>query len=155
MTTTPDTTTPTELRPIEAALDRLARAERSAAPAGLEDRIARASLTRLHGSAGPISIVPHLAARWMPLAAAAGIVLCGGLAMLVASRMNTPQPQNRTAPTVLAASLEEDVEFWLSLRTPDEFQSVADRIDLLTVDTDTMAPPEPGELFDLLDTDAM
>lgn len=155
MTTTPDNTTPPELRPIEAALDRLARAERSAAPGSLEDRVFHASRARLHDSTGPIPIAPHLAARWMPLAAAAAVVLCGGIAMLVASRMSGPQPQNRTTPTVMAASLEEDVELWLSLRTPDEFQNVADRIDLLTVDTDTMAPPEPGELFDLLDTDAM
>ena len=158
MTTPHDHATPPELRPIEDALEGLARSERAAAPGSFEDRIYHASRASLHAGAAPIPIAAHLSGRWARLAVAAAVVLCGGIAVLVASRMAGPQTPggiSPTAPTIMAASLEEDVELWLSLRTPDEFQSVADRIDLLTVETDTLAPAQPDDLSGLLDTDAM
>jgi hypothetical protein len=146
--------TPEDIRGIEAALERLAQADRESAPAELEQRVFHASRDQL-GVDASIAVIRPTRARWAALAVAAGLAVCGGVILMVASRPHTQISPVTGGGTVVAASLEEDVELWLSLRTPDEFQNVADRIDLLSVDTDTVRPTDPGDLIDLLDTDAM
>lgn len=147
---------PPELRQIEAALEKLAESERATAPASLEESLFAASRHRLHAGAEAIPIMRRMAPRrWSQLAIAAGVLIVAGLAALFAQKgSGTPQPVAGT-PVVVATSLEEDVDLWLSLRTPDEFQNVADRIDLLSVDTESLHRSDPGELMELFDTDAM
>jgi ferric-dicitrate binding protein FerR (iron transport regulator) len=136
VTPAPDHHTPSDLRGIESALERLARAERDAAPSSLEERVFLATRDRLLEGPEPIRIAHRSRSQWATLAVAASLAAAGAAALIMASRPG-PQGTGVTAGgTVLATSLEDDVELWLSLRTPDEFQNVADRIDLL--DTDAM-----------------
>jgi hypothetical protein len=136
--------TPEDLRGIELALDRLARAERAAAPAGLEMRLAAATAPDL--TAEPLQIaVAQRSTSALPFRLAASLLVAGGLVAVMISRLNTsPVPVNESHVVTLIA-LEEDVELWLTLRTPDEFQHLSDDLDVLAVDTDAVGRSSVGD----------
>jgi hypothetical protein len=132
-------TTPAELRRIEVKLEALAAHEASTAPAGLEDRLLSAVRAERSPATEPIAVIrPIRIITRMRVAAALAIM--GGLAAIMAARMGGAPAPNVSGGTVVATGLtstglEDDVELWLSLKTPDNLQSVSDSIDMLSVDT--------------------
>jgi hypothetical protein len=140
--------TPPELHRIEAALDRLARAERDAASPALEHRL-EATLGA-EASLAPIPIVRRVSVVGR-LRMAAAIVLAGALVAVIGGRLAAPGP----APGILgggigvaaaaSSELEEDVELWLALRSPDEFQGLAERLDLIHAETHALDSAVSGD----------
>ena len=127
--------TPAELRPIEAALDAVAEADRESAPTRLEQGVFLASWRNLGernlGEAPEpvIARVGPMFSRWRIAAAAAvGIV---ALIFVGRSLVNTGGAQ-----LALANGLEDDVNFVLDLRSSsDDLATLGERIDTLFLDT--------------------
>ncbi len=108
------------LKDLSGSLDRLGQAERQAAPAGLADRIAAATMPKaaaapnLRIAGTQIETAPATAARIGPripmrLAAAIGLAATVGAAFM-AVRSGTPSPD--PAPAIVAVS--HPVEDWLT-----------------------------------------
>jgi hypothetical protein len=133
--------TPEDLRRIERALDALAAHEAATAPAGIETRLLSAVGAELAPRTEPVAVIRRVRIVTR-MRVAAALALVGGLAAIMAARLGGPVQQSpagltvASAGTALASSgLEDDVELWLSLKTPDSLQSVSDSIDMLSVDT--------------------
>jgi hypothetical protein len=155
--------TPAGLRRIEARLDALGAHEASTAPAGLEERLLSGVRAGLAPAAEPIAVIRRVRIVTR-MRVAAALAVAGGLAAIMGARM-TGAPAARAASAVgervvasgsISARLEDDVELWLSLKTPDSLQSVSDSIDMLSVDTtllrgtaldsDLGTLPDPGTM---------
>lgn len=99
-------TTPADIAPTAALLDRLARADRDGAPTGLESRLASASLSALRGDAQPESaVVARIGASGTTarrLRAAAGLLILGAGAAVVSLAVS-----NSTRPGVDPTALSE------------------------------------------------
>lgn len=125
--------TPAELRPTEAALDSLARAEREAAPATLEARIFVATRGLLPGSA-PVVFVRR-ATFLTRMRVAASVAIVGGVAALWLAQGGTPAAP---APRVDAAALEADVNFILAMKS-EGLANTRESIDTLYLEADALA----------------
>jgi hypothetical protein len=147
--------TPAELRNIEAALNGLAQLDRAAASPALERRL-ESILHQVRNPPAPIPITrrTHVLAR---MRIAAAVLLTGALGVLIAGRLATQSapPAGPGAGPLAAAEtldLEEDVELWLALRTPDEFQGVADRLDLINAEAQAIDSSVSGDWGAMFDT---
>jgi hypothetical protein len=112
----------------------------ASAPAGLELRLLSAVRAEHAPVAGPIAVIrPGRVITRARLAAA--LALAGGLIAVLAAQLSGPAtirpagPSRVVATAGTATRLEDDVELWLSLKTPDSLQSVSDSLDMLSVDT--------------------
>lgn len=104
---------PADVAPMARKLDELAETDRQAAAGGLERRIARASWRRRSAlRLGHTTRRPWLTKPSMALAASVA-VLAGGAAAWLAI-----QPPQEAAPA--RASLEQEVDVWLTLAGPDD-----------------------------------
>lgn len=100
---------PAELKTTAAALDALAGRDRAAATAGIEDRVAEASLSalrggssvRLVGSAAPVR--RPVMVTWGLRVAAAVAIAAGSIGLYVASRSAAPGPATPTPRLVAGA----------------------------------------------------
>lgn len=136
-----DHDTPAELREIDAALARLALADRVSAPAGFDDRLAAAvrSATaealarRVAGRARPTTPRPR-AVFWprlfTPMRAAAALGIVAGV---VALRVATMTPVS-VAPAGSTLGADLDAYLSVSLLLDDGLGDLAQRIDLLHAD---------------------
>jgi hypothetical protein len=151
--------TPAELRPIESALDELARAERGSAPAGLEDRIAAATADQLLAPTPLRITVVSRTSSFARLRIAAGVLLVGALVAVIGGRTAFRSPPPSTTPGTAeyaTTQLEEDVELWLAMRTPEEFDDVSTRLDLLSVETESLKSPSAStDWMSILEPGAM
>lgn len=134
--------TPAELRDLDAALARLALAERESAPAGFDDRLA-ATVRGALAESGERRVVVRAprprAASWprlfTPMRAAAAIGIVAGLAALRVATM-TPASVTPAGSTLAASTLGADLDAYLSvsLLLDDGLNDLAQRIDLLHAD---------------------
>ena len=127
--------TPAELRRIEGSLEALAARDTATAPAGMEGRLLSAVRAELSSAAEPIAVIRRVRIITR-MRVAAALAITGGLAAIMAAQLSG-RPATTTGGSRIVAvnGLEDDVEFWLSLKTPDSLQSVSDSIDMLSVDT--------------------
>ena len=119
---------PLELRPIAAAVDDLARAERDSAPATLEDRLYMATRRPLSADA-PAIVVRRVGFSWK-MRIAATIALAGSVMAVWLGQMSGSGTAGK------AARLERDMDLLLSVRTGDDI--VSDSLSVLKLETDTV-----------------
>ncbi len=132
----PESQLPDELRPIEAALERLAQTERASALPTLEDRVFVFTRAELAGVERPLTITIRRSSLGR-LRIAAALALVGSLGALWLARVGQ-QPGS----TIVAAGsgslerLETEVDFLLAMRSADDgLRSTSDSIDALFLDT--------------------
>lgn len=130
--------TPAELRRIEGSLEALAARDAATAPAGMETRLLSAVRAELSPKTEPIAVIRRVQVVTR-MRVAAALAITGGLVAVMAAQLGRAPASPGTANVVVASGastgLEDDVELWLSLKTPDSLQSVSDTIDMLSVDT--------------------
>lgn len=127
---------PADIAGVDSALGALAAAERAAAPAGLEARIAAASMPGAGAHAVLASIRPP---RLRAAAAGLGLAACAGIAALLALRTPHAGPAHSTGAVTEAALLESaeaavTVAFadWSNEQTlPSDFAAVGKELDAL------------------------
>jgi hypothetical protein len=143
--------TPAELRGVEAALDRLARAEREVGGTGLEHRLHAATRSVLMGGAAitePKAVVatirPASFRLFTRLRVAAGLALVGTVGAVWLAGMRTP-PSGMVGTTLATKAVPEagrydtldaQVESVLAWNNPmgEGFEGLSEQIDLLYAD---------------------
>ncbi len=121
---------PSDIAGVAAALDVLAAAERAAAPAALEARIAAASSP----TQPPVIVARIGPSRWRAAAAGLGIAACTGIGALLATR--APQALVAPAAGVSEAALLESAEAAITVAFADWSSTTTASADLAAVGKD-------------------
>ncbi len=148
--------TPVELLPVEASLEAIAKADRSAAGPGFEQRIFLLTAARLApdaqtgasaaaGSAETLRM-PRRRLRPAVLGLAASVAIGAGVwAMLSGTPGGTPvAPVVDAAPKVALVTLEKDLDVWLEM-TEDPYQ---EEFDLLFAQTAVLSDKPASAWFE-------
>jgi len=121
-------------RRLATDLDRLAHAEASSAPAGMESRVADRSAPALREA--PIPFARVLARSPMRIAAAAALLAGGAIALVWLNRQATT-PAAPEAPVIATTDSDLDgaVAAWLTVAALDDQDPIAAELDLLYAET--------------------